>query len=101
MCVFTAHSQESTTDRDTQQPTRSLRNSMPPLPPAAEAARLAAARSQSRRNMAVAGAIVSFVGGVFFYSVNAVGTDDAITEWELQQFRQQRERQRQLEAARK
>ena len=36
-CVFTAHSQESTTDR--QQPTRSLRNSMPPPPPAAEAAR--------------------------------------------------------------
>lgn len=72
-----------------------------PLPPAAEAARVAAARTQSRRNLAVAGAIVTFVGSVFAYSISAVGTDDGITERELLEFRKQRERQRKLDESQK
>lgn len=70
---------------------------VPPLPPAAKAAQLAAARSQSRRNMMGAAMISTFVGGVFLYCISAVGTDDAITERELAQFRLARERERKAE----
>jgi hypothetical protein len=67
------------------------------LPPAAEAARQAAERSQRTRNLGVAGLIGSFVLGVFFYTIQNVD-QDTITERDLEAFRKQRERQRARDA---
>ena len=64
---------------------------MPPLPPAAEAARLAAVRQQNRRNMFGGFLVCSFVAGVFTYVVNAVDQEQ-VTERELQEFKEQRAR---------
>ena len=49
---------------------------MPPLPPAAQAARLAAEAQQSRRNLASAALASSFVAGVFYYCIQAVDQDE-------------------------
>ena len=66
-----------------------------------EAARLAAARSQSRRNLVGAALVASFVGSIFAYSIFAVGSDDAaITEAEVHAFRLAREKQRRESAQR-
>ena len=72
---------------------------MPPLPPAAEAARLAALRQQSRRNAFAGFLVCSFVAGVFTYVISAVDQDQ-VTERELQAYRVQREKQRALDARR-
>lgn len=70
-----------------------------PLPPAAEAARQAAMRQQTRRN-ALAGLIVTaFIGSVFTYVITAV-EHDPVTEAELRAFRAERERQRAADARR-
>jgi formate/nitrite transporter FocA (FNT family) len=72
-----------------------------PLPPAAEAARQAAARSQSRRNMLGAAIAGTFVGAVFLYSITAVDQDE-ITERELAAFiRKRQETAAQSEAPRR
>jgi hypothetical protein len=69
------------------------------LPKAALEARRAAERMQGRRNMLGGALAASFVVGVFYYCLSAVGDQrDAITEGELAQFRKQRERQRQMDA---
>lgn len=71
---------------------------MPPLPPAAAAARDAAMRSQSRRNGVSAFLVGSFVVGVFVYCISSVEQDE-ISDREVAQFRTQRELQRQRDAA--
>jgi hypothetical protein len=69
-----------------------------PLPPAAEAARAAAAKAQSRRNGAGAFLAGSFVVGVFAYCISAVEQEE-ITDRDVAEFRKQRELQRQRDAA--
>ena len=73
---------------------------MPPLPPAAQAARLAAEAQQSRRNLASAALASSFVAGVFYYCIQAVDQDE-ISDREVHEFRRQRELQRARDAAEK
>ena len=71
---------------------------MPPLPPAAEAARQVAARRQSRNNLVGAMLVGGFVVSVFFYSMSAV-EQDTITDRDVQQFRKERELERARAAA--
>ena len=67
---------------------------MPPLPPAAEAARQAAMRAQSRRNIAGALLAGTFVVGVFSYCIQAVDQDE-ITDRDVELFRKKRDLERQ------
>ena len=67
------------------------------LPATAQAMRAAAERSQARRNMMGAAAVFTFVGSVFFYSMNAVSQGDGITERELAEFRADRARKQRIE----
>ena len=70
-----------------------------PLPPAAEAARLAAVRSQSRRNMGGAMLVGCFVVGVFSYCIRSVEQEE-ISERDLKEFIRRREIQKQREGQR-
>lgn len=68
------------------------------LPATAQAMRAAAQRKEARRNAIGAGIAIGFVSSVFFYCMNAVSQEDAITDRELAEFRANRERQRTLDA---
>ncbi len=60
-----------------------------PLPPAAEAARLAAERRQVMRNTGLGFLICGFIASTFFYVTRAVG-QDKITPEEVVAFRNKR-----------
>ena len=70
-----------------------------PLPPHVEAARQAALRAQSRRNLGGALLTGGFVAGVFFYCIQTVEQDE-ISERDVAQFRKERELQRQRDSTR-